>query len=117
MQNLNVVRLRILMQMFRIQQKDIRRAVGCSKALVSRLLGDPTFRVREKFWIRLNSKVLELIATSAPYVFDVPATSVQDVETVEMTRPGGTTSTASSGSSSASSTRSRRSRGPRILAG
>ena len=74
----NTVRLRLVMGLFRLQQKDICRATGFSKSYVSQVLADGGFPASERFWLRLNSACLNgLLRDGASNVFDVPPMSAQ----------------------------------------
>ena len=59
----NVARLRLLMRLLRLSQSDVCRATGFSRGFVSRLLkGDLGGSAR--FWMKLNSGMLDLIAST-----------------------------------------------------
>lgn len=59
------------MSMFRLSQRDICRATGYSKAYVSQLLAGKEFGAGDRFWLKLNSCLLEIVRDSAANVFDV----------------------------------------------
>ena len=67
----NVVRLRVIMALFRLSQRDVCRASGYSKAFVSQLLAGKEFGAGERFWMRLNASLHAAVRDSAANVFDV----------------------------------------------
>jgi hypothetical protein len=74
----NVIRLRLIMGLFRLSQRDVCRATGYSKAYVSQLLAGKQFGAGDKFWLRLNACLLDAIRDSASNVFDVPPMVLPD---------------------------------------
>src|SRR5437879_533975 len=74
----NVVRLRLIMSMFRLSQRDICRATGYSKAYVSQLIAGKEFGASDKFWLRLNACLLDAIRDSASNVFEVAPVVLPD---------------------------------------
>ena len=77
----NLQVLKLLMAIFRIKQKDLR--LGYSKVYISRLLsGD--LQPSDKYFIKLNSQLLELITQSgaASSVFDVKPVKIDGLQPV-----------------------------------
>jgi transcriptional regulator with XRE-family HTH domain len=74
----NVIRLRLIMGLFRLSQRDVCRATGYSKAYVSQLLAGKQFGAGDKFWLRLNACLLDAIQDSASNVFDVAPMALPD---------------------------------------
>lgn len=74
----NVCRLEAIMALFRLDQADIVRATGYSRAYVSRCLNEPGFGTTDRFWTRLNSRLPDLLREGAGQVFEVGATTVPE---------------------------------------
>ena len=81
----NVVRLRAIMVLFRLTQRDVCRASGYSKAFVSQLLAGKEFGAGERFWMKLNAALHTAVRDSAANVFDVApsAVPVDDLEQIK----------------------------------
>src|ERR1039458_3583935 len=82
----NVVRLRLIMSLCRLSQRDVCRATGYSKAFVSQLLSGKEFGAGERFWLRLNASLLEAVRDSAANVFDVAPVVLDSEQTAESFR-------------------------------
>jgi hypothetical protein len=76
--DLNLLRLRLLMALFRLQAKDVCRSTRYSKGTVSLILAGK-MKGSEEFFVRLNNAMPKMIAESggASCIFDVPPTAVQ----------------------------------------
>lgn len=71
----NVARLRVIMNLFRLEQADLVKASGYSKAFLSRLLNEKGFKASDRFWGRMNSHLPDLLHSTAGLVFEVVPTS------------------------------------------
>ena len=72
----NVARLRLLMSLFRLEQADVVKASGYSKAFLSRLLNEEGFKASDRFWLAMNACLAGLIQSKAVQVFEVTPTSL-----------------------------------------
>lgn len=80
MNDANVVRLRLVMALFRIRPVDLSKGkVGYSKGYISGILSG-TLKPSSDFFVKLNSCLLDLIsqAGAASSVFDVPPINIDD---------------------------------------
>ena len=84
----NLVRLKLLMALFRIRPRDLCSKgkvgnIGYSKAYISEILSG-TLKPSSEFFLRLNACLLELITQSggASSVFDVPAVKMDGMQPV-----------------------------------
>ncbi len=71
----NLARLKAVMSLFRLEQADVVKATGFSKAYISRLLHETGFKVSDRFWTALNLRLADLVQTKAVLVFEVTPTA------------------------------------------
>ena len=74
----NLTKLRLIMALFRLRPVSICRATGYSKTFLSLVLAGK-MRASQKFFIRLNNRLLKLIGDSgaATCVFDVAPSKIE----------------------------------------
>ncbi|HEY6261576.1 MAG TPA: hypothetical protein VIW47_08280 [Nitrospiraceae bacterium] len=75
MDDANRKKLKVLMVLFGLKPSAIARAGKVSRAYISRLLHDPTFRASDQFYNAIESKLAALVASRPQRVFDTPATA------------------------------------------
>lgn len=63
------------MNLFRLEQADVVKATGFSKAYISRLVNETGFRPSAKFWTVLNNRLADLLRSTVGQVFEVTPTA------------------------------------------
>ena len=77
----NAIKLRAIVEVFGISIAGVARAVGVSRALVSRILSpnDP-LQGNEMFWARVENSLAQLIASRSRQVFDIKAIPADELD-------------------------------------